>query len=228
MRVAQSCQLGHCQLVEQLLPCTAQSSAVVCPSCTLCVRSSLSSCWQSWGLLAHWPAKSRLQQIAWGKSTSILARLFCGSQPSAFALANSTAQLLRRQRLTQRAQVYLPMSYLYGRRDRLKPTPLAAALRHELFCGAYERTNWSKARNQCAKPDLYYPHPLVQVRTLSDPGVVLSACSKTVAGPSSPSDQLDAQVLGQRWLLYAAWGLPGAAACLQTALSATSARSDAP
>ncbi|GFR46984.1 hypothetical protein Agub_g8636 [Astrephomene gubernaculifera] len=58
--------------------------------------------------------------------------------------------------------VYLPMSYVYGKRGTCKETPLTAAIRQELYPQPYSRIDWNAARNQCAKEDLYYPHPLVQ------------------------------------------------------------------
>ncbi|XP_024519017.1 cycloartenol synthase [Selaginella moellendorffii] len=58
--------------------------------------------------------------------------------------------------------VYLPMSYLYGRRFTGKITPKVEALRKELFNGPFEDVDWNRARNTCAKEDLYYPHPLIQ------------------------------------------------------------------
>ncbi|KAH7624092.1 hypothetical protein Ndes2526B_g01344 [Nannochloris sp. 'desiccata'] len=58
--------------------------------------------------------------------------------------------------------VYLPMSYVYGRRGRAKPSALIAAIREELYPMPYESINWDQARNLCAKEDLYYPHPLIQ------------------------------------------------------------------
>ncbi|MEW5319594.1 MAG: hypothetical protein WDW38_010738 [Sanguina aurantia] len=58
--------------------------------------------------------------------------------------------------------VYLPMSYVYGRQGTCKPTALTAALRTELFVEEYGSIDWNKARNLCAKEDLYYPHPPVQ------------------------------------------------------------------
>ena len=63
-------------------------------------------------------------------------------------------------------QVYLPMSHIYGRRNKLPASPLAPALRHEMYCTSYESVDWARARNACAKPDSYYPHPLVQVGPL--------------------------------------------------------------
>ncbi|EFJ43592.1 hypothetical protein VOLCADRAFT_96220 [Volvox carteri f. nagariensis] len=87
--------------------------------------------------------------------------------------------------------VYLPMSYVYGMRGTCKETALTAAIsqplpprshlrnsppgshhirtwpthmpyRQELYPMPYSKIDWNAARNQCAKEDLYYPHPLVQ------------------------------------------------------------------
>ncbi|CAD5318258.1 unnamed protein product [Arabidopsis thaliana] len=58
--------------------------------------------------------------------------------------------------------VYLPMSYLYGKRFVGPITSTVLSLRKELFTVPYHEVNWNEARNLCAKEDLYYPHPLVQ------------------------------------------------------------------
>ncbi|CAA6675105.1 unnamed protein product [Spirodela intermedia] len=58
--------------------------------------------------------------------------------------------------------VYLPMSYLYGKRFVGPITPLVLSLRKELYAVPYDNLDWGKARNSCAKEDLYYPHPLIQ------------------------------------------------------------------
>ncbi|KEH33351.1 beta-amyrin synthase [Medicago truncatula] len=58
--------------------------------------------------------------------------------------------------------VYMPMSYLYGKRFVGSITPLILQLREELYTEPYAKVNWKKARHQCAKEDLYYPHPFVQ------------------------------------------------------------------
>ncbi|XP_050289368.1 beta-amyrin synthase-like isoform X1 [Quercus robur] len=58
--------------------------------------------------------------------------------------------------------VYLPFSYLYGRRFVGPITPLILQLREELYTQPYSEVNWVKARHQCAKEDIYYPHPLIQ------------------------------------------------------------------
>ena len=61
------------------------------------------------------------------------------------------------------------MSHIFGRRDRLQPLPLSEALQQEMYCSPYASQDWDKARNLCAKPDLYYPHPMVQVSPKSLP-----------------------------------------------------------
>ncbi|KVH92256.1 Terpene synthase, conserved site-containing protein [Cynara cardunculus var. scolymus] len=84
--------------------------------------------------------------------------------------------------------VYLPMSYLYGKRFVGPITSTVLALRKELFTVPYHDIDWNDARNLCAKEhtasdlrpkpkalglimpyptlipqeDLYYPHPLIQ------------------------------------------------------------------
>ncbi|GLT80310.1 hypothetical protein SLA2020_517560 [Shorea laevis] len=58
--------------------------------------------------------------------------------------------------------VYLPMSYLYGKRFVGPITPTVLSLRKELYNVPYHEIDWNEARNLCAKEDLYYPHPLAQ------------------------------------------------------------------
>ncbi|XP_043714292.1 cycloartenol synthase 2 [Telopea speciosissima] len=58
--------------------------------------------------------------------------------------------------------VYLPMSYLYGKSFVGPITSTVLSLRKELYAVPYNEIDWNKARNLCAKEDLYYPHPLVQ------------------------------------------------------------------
>jgi cycloartenol synthase len=47
--------------------------------------------------------------------------------------------------------VYLPMSYIYGKRFVGKITPLVLELRKELYLIPYDSIDWNKARNECAK-----------------------------------------------------------------------------
>ncbi|KAM7480846.1 hypothetical protein LguiB_005429 [Lonicera macranthoides] len=58
--------------------------------------------------------------------------------------------------------VYLPMSYLYGKRFVGPINSTVLSLRRELYTQPYDQIDWDLARNQCAKEDLYCPHPLIQ------------------------------------------------------------------
>jgi 2,3-oxidosqualene cyclase len=53
--------------------------------------------------------------------------------------------------------VYLPMSYLYGRRARAPDSPLLASLREEIYSQPYTDIDWSAARNRVAPTDAYTP-----------------------------------------------------------------------
>ncbi|XP_048428398.1 beta-amyrin synthase-like isoform X4 [Pyrus x bretschneideri] len=58
--------------------------------------------------------------------------------------------------------VYMPMSYLYGKRFVGPITPLILQLREELHAQPYDEINWNGVRHHCAKEDIYYPHPWIQ------------------------------------------------------------------
>uniref|UniRef100_A0ACD5V7E5 Uncharacterized protein n=1 Tax=Avena sativa TaxID=4498 RepID=A0ACD5V7E5_AVESA len=58
--------------------------------------------------------------------------------------------------------VYFPMSYIYGKRFVGPITSTVLNLRKELYKVPYDEIDWYKVRNQCAKEDLYCPHPLGQ------------------------------------------------------------------
>ncbi|KAL3753876.1 hypothetical protein ACJRO7_001167 [Eucalyptus globulus] len=58
--------------------------------------------------------------------------------------------------------VYMPMSYLYGKKFVGPITPLVQQLREELHTQPYNMICWRKVRHLCAKEDLYYPHFLVK------------------------------------------------------------------
>lgn len=55
------------------------------------------------------------------------------------------------------------MSYMYGLRATGELTSLVLSLREELYVSDYNAIDWNAARNECAKEDLYYPHPWYQV-----------------------------------------------------------------
>ncbi|PSS29011.1 Dammarenediol II synthase [Actinidia chinensis var. chinensis] len=59
-------------------------------------------------------------------------------------------------------EAYMPMSYLYGRKYHGPITDLVKSLRQEIYTKPYEQIDWNKARNECCKKDLYYPHTFIQ------------------------------------------------------------------
>eukprot|EP00871_Galdieria_phlegrea_P002196 jgi/Galph1/2978/GphlegSOOS_G1595.1 len=58
--------------------------------------------------------------------------------------------------------VYLPMSYLYGRRATAKETPLIGQLREELYLDKFETIDWDAQRENCCKEDIYTHRPRIQ------------------------------------------------------------------
>ncbi|KAG5014602.1 hypothetical protein JHK85_020738 [Glycine max] len=58
--------------------------------------------------------------------------------------------------------VYMPMSYLFGKRFVGPITGLIISLREEMYNQPYDQIDWNNARSTVAKEDLYYPHPLIQ------------------------------------------------------------------
>jgi lanosterol synthase len=54
--------------------------------------------------------------------------------------------------------VYIPMSYLYGRRATYPLDDLTRQLRQELYTQPYDTIPWHKQRNNICKADEYYPH----------------------------------------------------------------------
>ncbi|KAJ1276850.1 hypothetical protein BS78_05G247700 [Paspalum vaginatum] len=57
--------------------------------------------------------------------------------------------------------VYMPISYIYGKRFVGPITQLVLELRNELYKDTYDEINWSKARTECAEEDMYSPHSMV-------------------------------------------------------------------
>jgi lanosterol synthase len=54
-------------------------------------------------------------------------------------------------------QVYLPMSWLYGRRATVPEGPLVRALRDELYAGAWTSIDWTNHRDTVATGEAYRP-----------------------------------------------------------------------
>jgi len=64
--------------------------------------------------------------------------------------------------------VYLPMSYLYGRKWSVPDAPVLADIRTEIFNERYSRINWKKARDFTAASDRYAPKsPLLTIANLA-------------------------------------------------------------
>lgn len=54
-------------------------------------------------------------------------------------------------------QIYIPLSYLNGKRFRAPLDPILESLRQELYVQPYESIDWPSCRNFVAKEDLYSP-----------------------------------------------------------------------
>ncbi|RDX91737.1 Cycloartenol synthase, partial [Mucuna pruriens] len=80
--------------------------------------------------------------------------------------------------------VYLPMSYLYGRRFVGPINAIVLSLRKELYTLPYHLLDWNEAKNLCAKEDLYHPCPMIQnilwgfLHNIGEPLLVRWPCSK--------------------------------------------------
>ncbi|KAM3196981.1 hypothetical protein ACQJBY_072582 [Aegilops geniculata] len=58
--------------------------------------------------------------------------------------------------------VYMPVSYLYGKKFVGPITPTILEIREELYSTPYHEVNWNKAHVTCAKEDLRQPQSLLQ------------------------------------------------------------------
>ncbi|KAL8191563.1 hypothetical protein R6Q57_028294 [Mikania cordata] len=103
---------------------------------------------------------------SWGKFWLTVLGVYewsgCNPMPPEFWLLPNFFPIHPGKLLCYCRLVYMPMSYLYGKRFVGRITELVKDLRQELYIDPYHDISWNKARNTCAKEDLYYPHPLVQ------------------------------------------------------------------
>ncbi|KAF9578641.1 Lanosterol synthase (Oxidosqualene--lanosterol cyclase), partial [Lunasporangiospora selenospora] len=76
--------------------------------------------------------------------------------------------------------VYIPMSYLYGRRATMPLNDLTRQLREELYTQPYESIPWHAQRNNICKADLYYPH--TRLLDFLNGGLVLAEKLTKVSG----------------------------------------------
>ncbi|CAI0553285.1 unnamed protein product [Linum tenue] len=106
---------------------------------------------------------------SWGKFWVSVLGLYewsgCNPFPPEFWLVPLCSPIHPGKMLCYCRLVYMPMSYLYGKRFVGPITGLIRTLREELYNEPYHQINWNAARNTVAKEDLYYPHPLVQDMT---------------------------------------------------------------
>ncbi|GLT35732.1 hypothetical protein SLA2020_101590 [Shorea laevis] len=103
---------------------------------------------------------------SWGKTWLSILGIFdwsgCNPMPPEFWILPSFFPLHPAKMCCYSRTVYMPMSYLYGKRFVGPITPLIQQLREELYLQPYNEINWRKVRHSCAPEDLYYPHPLIQ------------------------------------------------------------------
>ncbi|GMJ07130.1 camelliol C synthase 1 [Hibiscus trionum] len=103
---------------------------------------------------------------SWGKFWVTVLGLYewdgCNPMPPEFWLLPNIFPVHPSKMLCYCRLVYMPMSYLYGKRFVGPITDLIKQLRQELYNQPYHGINWNAARNTVAKEDLYYPHPLIQ------------------------------------------------------------------
>ncbi|CDP17720.1 unnamed protein product [Coffea canephora] len=83
-------------------------------------------------------------------------------QSAMFSFLQKMANISNAQMMCYCRLVYMPMSYLYGKRFVGSITGLIQSLRNELYVQPYHQVDWKNSRNTCAMEDLYFPHPLVQ------------------------------------------------------------------
>ncbi|XP_062112863.1 beta-amyrin synthase-like [Humulus lupulus] len=102
----------------------------------------------------------------WGKTWLSILGVFdwtgCNPMPPEFWILPSFFPIHPTKIWCYGRSVYMPMSYLYGKRFVGPITPLILQLRKELYTQPYNEVKWKNVRHQCAKEDLYYPHPWIQ------------------------------------------------------------------
>ncbi|KAF6167356.1 hypothetical protein GIB67_043217 [Kingdonia uniflora] len=103
---------------------------------------------------------------SWGKTWLSILGLSewsgCNPMPPEFWLLPSFMPMHPAKMWCYCRMVYMPMSYLYGKRFVGPLTDVILSLRKELHIEPYNEIQWFKYRHVCAKEDLYYPHPLIQ------------------------------------------------------------------
>ncbi|KAI3943858.1 hypothetical protein MKX01_026401 [Papaver californicum] len=103
---------------------------------------------------------------SWGKTWLSVLGVYdwsgCNPLPPEFWILPSMLPMHPGKMWVYCRSVYLPMSYLYGKRFVATPTDLILSIRDEIHIQPYSEINWNNARHACAKEDLYYCHTLAQ------------------------------------------------------------------
>lgn len=103
---------------------------------------------------------------SWGKTWLSIFGLFdwsgCNPMPPEFWILPPYLPMHPAKMWCYCRLIYMPMSYLYGKRFVGPITDLVLQLRKELHSQPYDTINWKKYRHVCCKEDLYYPHPILQ------------------------------------------------------------------
>nr|XP_025887793.1 lupeol synthase isoform X2 [Solanum lycopersicum] len=103
---------------------------------------------------------------SWGKFWLAVLGVYewdgCNPMPPEFWIMPTLFPIHPGKMLCYARLVYMPMSYLYGKRFVGRITSLVQTIRDEIYIQPYHQIDWNKARNTCAKEDLYYPHPFIQ------------------------------------------------------------------
>ncbi|XP_047249582.1 lupeol synthase isoform X3 [Capsicum annuum] len=103
---------------------------------------------------------------SWGKLWLAVLGVYewdgCNPMPPEFWIIPTLFPFHPGKMLCYARLVYMPMSYLYGRRFVGTITSLVLSIRDEIHTQPYHQIDWNTARNTCAKVDLYYPHPFIQ------------------------------------------------------------------
>nr|WJJ60806.1 lupeol synthase [Astragalus membranaceus var. membranaceus] len=103
---------------------------------------------------------------SWGKFWVTVLGVYewpgCNPLPPEFWLLPKFSPIHPGKMLCYCRLVYMPMSYLYGKKFVGPITGLIRSLREEMYNDPYDQINWNKARNTVAKEDLYCPHSMIQ------------------------------------------------------------------
>ncbi|CAM8889145.1 unnamed protein product [Rhodiola kirilowii] len=103
---------------------------------------------------------------SWGKTWLSIMGLFdwsgCNPMPPELWNLPSFLSVLPGKMWCYCRMVYMPMSYLYGKRFIGPLTPLIRQLREELHTEPYNQINWKETRHRCCKEDMYHPHSKIQ------------------------------------------------------------------